>query len=95
LVTDNKFLDLLPFRASKGSAIRYLSYKWKMPLENFITAGNGGNDRDMLNGKAKGIVVSNYSSELEELRKNKSIYFSKDAAAMGVLEGIKFHLSLH
>lgn len=93
LLTENKYLDVLPFRASKGSAIRYLSYKWKMPLENFITAGNGGNDKDMLQGKVKGIVVANYSRELEVLRKNKSIYFTKDPLAKGVLEGINFHLS--
>jgi len=93
LLTDNKFLDLLPFRASKGSAVRYLSYKWKMPLKYFITAGNSGNDKDMLTGKAKAIVVANYSTELEELRKNKSIYFTKHPTAKGVLEGIHFHLS--
>ena len=93
LLTDNKFLDLLPFRASKGSAVRYLSYKWKMPLKYFITAGNSGNDKDMLTGKAKAIVVANYSTELEELRKNKSIYFTKHPTAKAVLEGIHFHLS--
>ncbi|RYF87913.1 MAG: HAD-IIB family hydrolase, partial [Chitinophagaceae bacterium] len=93
LLTDNKYLDLLPFRASKGSAVRYLSYKWNHPINKVITAGNGGNDKDMLNGKAKGIVVSNYSAELEELKKNKSIYFAKTPIATGVLEGIKFHVA--
>lgn len=93
LLTDNKFLDLLPFRASKGNAVRYLSYKWKVPLEHFITAGNSGNDKDMLIGKTKGIVVANYSPELEELRDNKFIYFTKYPLAKGVLEGINFHLS--
>ncbi|MEP7111544.1 MAG: HAD family hydrolase, partial [Ferruginibacter sp.] len=93
LLTENHYLDLLPFRASKGSAVRYLSYKWKVPLERFITAGNSGNDEDMLKGKANGIVVSNYSPELEELRKNKSIYFTKYPLAKGVLEGINFHIS--
>jgi sucrose-phosphate synthase len=92
LLTENKYLDFLPVRASKGSAVRYLSYKWKMPLEQFITAGNSGNDIDMLNGKAKGIVVANYSPELEGLKKNKSIYFTKKPLAEGVLEGVKFHL---
>ncbi len=94
LFTDNKYLDFLPFRASKGSAVRYLSYKWKMPLEHFITAGNSGNDLDMLNGKSRSIVVSNYSSELEILRKNKSIYFSKHPMAIGVLDGINHFLPL-
>ena len=32
LLTENRFLDFLPFRASKGSAVRYLSYKWKAHL---------------------------------------------------------------
>ncbi len=93
LLTENHYLDLLPFRASKGSAVRYLSYKWKQPLENFITAGNSGNDKDMLKGKTMGIVVANYSPELEELRKNKSTFFTIDPLAKGVLEGILYHIS--
>jgi sucrose-phosphate synthase len=92
LLTENHYLDLLPFRASKGSAVRYLSYKWKVPLQDFITAGNSGNDIDMLKGKARGIVVSNYSKELEQLRGNKFIYFSKYPLSKGVLDGIKYHL---
>ncbi len=93
LLTENHYLDLLPFRASKGNAMRYLSYKWKLPLHHFITAGNSGNDIDMLKGKAKGIVVSNYSPELEFLKKNKVIYFSKKPLSKGVLDGIKHHIS--
>ncbi len=93
LLTENKYLDFLPFRASKGNAVRYLSYKWKVPLEHFITAGNSGNDKDMLTGKTRGIVVANYSPELEELRNSKFIYFTKHRLAKGVLEGINFHLS--
>jgi sucrose-phosphate synthase len=93
LLTENQFLDFLPFRASKGSAVRYLSYKWKVPAEHFITAGNSGNDKDMLKGKSKGIVVANYSPELEGLKKYKSIYFARQPFAIGVLEGIKYHIA--
>ncbi len=93
LLTHNRFLDILPFRASKGSAVRYLSYKWKVPMEHFITAGNSGNDIDMLKGKTRGIIVANYSPELEELRKNKRIYFAKSKLAKGVLEGIQHYIS--
>ena len=92
LLTENHYLDLLPFRASKGSAVRYLSYKWKVPLEHFITSGNSGNDIDMLKGRIKGIVVSNYSEEMEVLKKYNLIYFSKGTLSEGVLEGIKHHL---
>ncbi len=88
LLTENKYLDLLPYRASKGNAVRYLSYKWKMPMDQIITSGNSGNDIDMLKGKFKGIVVSNYSPEMESLKKNKQIYFAKNILSEGVLEGI-------
>ena len=91
-LTDNKYLDILPVRAGKGNAVRYLSYKWKLPIENFITAGNGGNDIGMLRGKTKGIIVANYSPELESLRGNRYVYFAKQPTAKGVLEGIKHYL---
>jgi len=92
LLTDNKLLDFLPIRASKGNAIKYLAHKWKMSFDNFITAGNGGNDIDMLKGKARGIVVSNYSPELEPLKKAKGVYFASKPISEGVLEGIKHYL---
>lgn len=88
LLTDNRFLDILPIRAGKGNAVRYLSYKWQLPLDRFITAGNGGNDIDMLRGSTKGIVVANYSPELEPLRKSRQVYFAKANQAKGVMEGI-------
>ncbi|MEM1121800.1 MAG: HAD family hydrolase, partial [Bacteroidota bacterium] len=91
LLTDNLYLDFLPRRASKGNALKYLSYKWKTPLQQFITAGNGGNDLDMLRGKAKGIVVSNYSPELAVLRKSKDVYFAEKEVAQGVMEGIQYY----
>jgi len=47
----------------------------------------------MLGGKMKGIVVSNYSSELEELKKNRSVYFASSPFAKGVLEGLLHYVS--
>lgn len=95
LLTDNRFLDILPVRAGKGNAVRYLSYKWQLPLDHFITAGNGGNDIDMLRGSTRGIVVSNHSPELELLKKSRHVYFAKQKQALGVMEGIHHYLSLH
>ena len=77
IMTEHKFLDVLPSRASKGNAVRYLSYKWKQRLDRFITAGNSGNDIDMLTGNTKGIVVANFTSKLKALQNNKSIFFSR------------------
>ncbi|MGV7221801.1 MAG: HAD-IIB family hydrolase [Nitrospinales bacterium] len=85
----DQFLDILPQRASKGKAIRYLSYKWEIPLENFLVAGDSGNDEEMLKGEPLGVVVGNYSQELEKLRGRRKVYFSKKNYAAGVIDGIR------
>jgi sucrose-phosphate synthase len=91
LLTENRFIDILPFRASKGNAIRFLSNKWKTPVEKFITAGNSGNDIDMLKGRVKGIVVANHSPEMQSLRNLKDIYFAEKHLSEGVLEGVEYY----
>ncbi|MEN8215527.1 MAG: HAD-IIB family hydrolase [Pseudomonadota bacterium] len=88
ILTYGQFLDLLPIRASKGLAVRYLAYRWGLPLEQFLVAGDSGNDEDMLKGEALGVVVGNYSAELEKLRGKPRIYFAKGHYARGILEGI-------
>jgi sucrose-phosphate synthase len=68
IYSHDKYLDILPFRASKGKAIRYLSYKWEIPLGNFLVCGDSGNDEEMLRGEPLAVVVGNYSRELRPLK---------------------------
>lgn len=88
IYSHQQFLDVLPQRASKGKALRYLSYKWEIPLENFLVAGDSGNDEEMMRGDPKGVVVGNYSKEMELLRGKRGVYFSKQKYAAGVIDGI-------
>ena len=88
IYSHNEFLDLLPIRASKGHAIRYLAYKWGFPLRNFLVAGDSGNDHEMLVGDTLGVVVGNHSPELEPLRGMEQIHFAQARYAAGILEGI-------
>lgn len=91
IYSHQKFLDFLPQRASKGKALRYLSFKWNLPLERFLVAGDSGNDEEMLRGEPYGIVVGNYSSEMEILRGKWRVYFARRNHAAGVLEGIRHY----
>ncbi|MCA9246017.1 MAG: HAD-IIB family hydrolase [Planctomycetales bacterium] len=90
IFSHGSFIDILPHTASKGKAVRYLAGKWNIPLERIATAGDSGNDRDMLQGATSGIVVGNYSQELESLRKSRGtrVYFAHGQYAAGILEGL-------
>jgi len=89
IFTQDRYLDILPFRASKGKAIRYLSYKWEIPLGNFLVCGDSGNDEEMLRGEPLGVVVGNYSPELNQLKGIRGIYFARQKYCGGILEGVK------
>ncbi len=91
IYSHSKYLDILPYRASKGKAIRYLSYKWEIPLANFLVCGDSGNDEEMLRGEPKAVVVGNYSSELKSLKGLRNIYFAKQKYARGILEAIEHY----
>jgi sucrose-phosphate synthase len=91
IYSQNKFLDILPYRASKGKAIRYLSYKWTIPLRQTLVCGDSGNDEEMLRGEPLGVVVGNYSKELEPLKGARNIFFAKEHCAGGILEGIEHY----
>ncbi|MGJ8619056.1 MAG: HAD-IIB family hydrolase [Methylophilaceae bacterium] len=91
IYSHNEFLDILPIRASKGHAIRYLAYKWDLPLKQFLTSGDSGNDSEMLIGDTLGVVVGNHSDELETLRGLDQVYFAESHYAAGILEGIQHY----
>ena len=91
IYSHQKYLDILPHRASKGKAIRYLSYKWEIPLGNFLVCGDSGNDEEMLRGEPLGVVVGNFSPELAKLRRMKHVFFAKGTYAAGILEAIRHY----
>ncbi|MFQ5481955.1 MAG: HAD-IIB family hydrolase, partial [Nitrospinaceae bacterium] len=89
IYSHQSFLDILPQRASKGKAIRYLSYKWDIPLDKFLVAGDSGNDEEMLRGEPCGVVVGNYSPEMKILKGKRKVYFARGLHAAGIIEGIR------
>jgi sucrose-phosphate synthase len=89
IYSHGEFLDILPVRASKGLAVRYLAQTRGLPMTQIMVAGDSGNDTEMLTNEGLGIVVGNYSTELESLKNKRGIYFAKSHYAAGILEGIK------
>ncbi|MDH5325861.1 MAG: HAD-IIB family hydrolase [Gammaproteobacteria bacterium] len=85
------YLDILPVRASKGLAIRYLAMKWGIKPEHILVAGDSGNDEEMLKGNTLGVVVGNYSQELAKLKGRPHVYFATNSYAAGIKEGIEHY----
>jgi len=88
IITDKVFLDLLPIRASKGLAIRYIAMKWGLPLDRIFVVGDSGNDEEMLLGDTLAVVVGNHSTELDKLKGKHRIYFAEGHYAQGIIEGL-------
>lgn len=89
IYSHNRYLDLLPIRASKGNALRYFADKWDIPLDKVLVAGDSGNDEDMIRGTPLGVVVGNHHSDLQTLSSLDRVYFADGFYAQGIIEGIK------
>ena len=89
IFSHGQFLDVLPYRASKGYALRWAAEQLDIPLENLLVAGGSGADEDMMRGNMLGVVVANrHEEELSELAEADRIYFSEKSYAAGIIEAI-------
>lgn len=84
-----QYLDLVPLRASKGQALRYVAHRFGIPLEHVLVAGGSGADEDMMRGNTLAVVVANrHHEELSQLADLERIYFAQRPHALGILEAI-------
>ncbi|MCP9800152.1 HAD-IIB family hydrolase [Synechococcus sp. RedBA-s] len=87
-----QYLDIVPARASKGQALRYVANQYNIPLNRTLVTGGSGGDADMLSGNTLGVVVSNrHQEELSILSENEQVYFASGAHCWGILEAIRHY----
>ncbi|MBK1717816.1 HAD-IIB family hydrolase [Thiocystis violacea] len=91
-----QFLDIVPIRASKGQAVRYVTHRFGIPLEHVLVVGGSGADEDMMRGNTLAVVVANrHHEELSQLSEIDNIYFAEQAHAKGILEAIEHYDFFH
>lgn len=84
-----QYLDIVPVRASKGYALRWVSNQWDIPLTNILVAGGSGADEDMMRGNTLAVVVANrHDEELSDLIDLDRVYFTEQSGASGILDAI-------
>lgn len=86
-----QYLDILPIRASKGQALRYLADRWDIPLEQVLVVGGSGADEDMMRGNPLAVVLGNrHHEELSHLVDGDRVYYAEQSYALGILEAIEY-----
>ena len=92
ILSFGQFLDVIPTRASKGQALRYVAQRLEIPLEHILVAGGSGADEDMMRGNTMAIVVANrHHEELSQLDDIDRIYFAEQSHASGIMEALEYY----
>ncbi|MEX2365352.1 MAG: HAD-IIB family hydrolase, partial [Pseudohongiellaceae bacterium] len=91
-VAFGQYLDVLPVRASKGMALRYVADNLEIPWQNIFVAGGSGADEGMMQGNTMAAVVANRNhEELSQLVDIDNIYFASKSHADGILEALQHY----
>jgi len=92
MLSFGQFLDIIPSRASKGQALRFVAQQLEIPLEHIMVAGGSGADEDMMRGNTLAVVVGNrHHEELSQLVDVDRIYFSSQPHAAGIVEALNHY----
>ncbi len=81
------YLDVVPLRASRAEAIRFLTLRWGLSLEKvFIVASQQG-DGELIKGLTTSVIPFDHDSSLDGLRSQQRVFFSD--VQDGVVDGLK------
>ena len=89
------YLDILPLKASKGTACDYVRRKLGLQSDQVIVAGDSGNDTEMLRSFKNAIIVGNFSDNIAHLPELSHCYVARGRHATAVLEGVDYFRCLH
>jgi hydroxymethylpyrimidine pyrophosphatase-like HAD family hydrolase len=66
-------LEAINSECGKGSAVRFLSKYYNVPLDKVITVGDSTNDLEMLKGDWHGVCVGDGREELKKIAKEITV----------------------
>lgn len=92
IYSHDRYLDILPGRASKGRAVDYLRNEYGLAAEDVVVAGDSGNDLDMLRRARFSIIVGNGHPELLDQPGLAHAYRAHAGHGQGVVEGMQYFL---
>lgn len=81
------YLDVVPLRASRAEAIRFLTLRWGLSLDNVLVVASQQGDDELIRGLTTNVIPFDHDSSLDGLRSQQRVFFSEDKE--GVLDGLK------
>ena len=82
------FLDVLPQRASRSEAIRFLAQSWGLSLEQVLVVASQQGDGELLDGLPATVVPADHDPCLLGRLTQQRVYLSKRSSVEAVLDGI-------
>lgn len=95
IASHDRYIDILPPRASKGTAVEFVRQRLGLGTQQVYVAGDSGNDIEMLRLHPNGIVVGNYCDRLFGRPELEHCHFAPRRYARGILDGIAYFRSLN
>jgi hydroxymethylpyrimidine pyrophosphatase-like HAD family hydrolase len=90
LLSDNRYLDLLPTGVNKGSTLLALLAWLDVDPACVVTAGDTLNDLAMFETGLKGVMVANAEAALlDHLPRLPSVYLASEQGCAGIAEGLR------
>ncbi len=89
ILSQGKWLDVIPLRSGKGQAIRYVTMRWGIPAGNTLFYARRGSDYEALSGLFLGVVGSDHSLELKTTTSLPRVYLAQKPNFAGLVEGIE------
>ncbi len=81
------YLDVVPLRASRAEAIRFLTLRWGLSLEKVLVIASQQGDAELVKGLTTSVIPFDHDSSLDSLRSQQRVFFSD--AQDGVLDGLQ------
>ncbi len=84
------YLDVVPLRASRTEAIRYLSLRWEIPLDKVFVVASEQGDAELMRGLTNSLVPAEHDSSLESFRSHQRVFFASRLKT-GLMDGLKHY----
>ena len=82
------YLDIVPLRASRSEAIRFLILRWGLSLDQVLVVASEQGDGELIKGLTTALIPVEHDPSLESLRSQQRVFFSS-VDREGVADGLK------